>query len=70
MPPMAKIVNRHDNPGISCPEFFVKAVYPALYDVLGMLRSLCLSRCALMNLAIISKFILKKKLPFDFPTSV
>ena len=63
MPPMAKIVNKN-NPGISCPDIFVKAVNPALYDVLGMLRSLCLSRCALMNLAILSKDIFENILPF------
>ena len=37
MPPMAKIVNRL-NLGISCPDIFVKAVNPALYNVLGMLH--------------------------------
>ena len=65
MPPTAKIVNRH-NPGISCPDIFVKAVNPALYNVLGMLRSIVLSRCALMNLAIISKDIFEYILRFWF----
>ena len=69
MPPMAKIVNRH-NPGNSGPEIFVKAVNTALYNVLGMLQSLCLSRCALMNLVILSKDFFKVYYDFDFPTSV